>query len=467
MPKIGWASRDITPLRPALIQGQMYIRIGRDAADPLTVTALALDGGTPDGKVMLISCDLTAVSDELQTAVRDRVREQAPELPSEAIIMTATHTHGGPVIDDDSYPHPGGDVMTPDETMRWIAERAAEAAIEAWETMVDRQIGWAFGHAVVGHNRRTVYAGGQATMYGPTDRPDFSHVEGYEDHSLDMLFVWELDGRLVGVGLAIPCPSQVDEHREQFTADFWHDIRLELRRRFGQPLQVLPLCGAAGDQSPHFLLYEQQEAEMRRRRGFTQRQEIAARVGDAVARALLCTNPERNDTVVSHSTRRVALSPRPVTQAERDWAEEARVEALERGDQPDLWWPIALQDVVNRFDRGDPMPVCEAELHVLRLGDAVIATNPFELYLDYGLQIKARSRAAQTVVVQLAGGTGFYLPSERAVRGGHYGAHPVVAPVGPVGGQEWVEATLSTIDELLAPTSNPDPGAGQGPEAAA
>ena len=34
MLQIGWASRNITPQRPALIQGQMYIRIGRDAADP-------------------------------------------------------------------------------------------------------------------------------------------------------------------------------------------------------------------------------------------------------------------------------------------------------------------------------------------------------------------------------------------------------------------------------------------------
>lgn len=78
-----------------------------------------------------------------------------------------------------------------------------------------------------------------------------------------------------------------------------------------------------------------------------------------------------------------------------------------------------------------------------------MVTNPFELFLDYGIRIKARSIAAQTMVVQLAGGCGLYLPTERAARGGHYGAHPAVAPVGPNGGAELVEATLKLIHGLF------------------
>ncbi|OGV70082.1 MAG: hypothetical protein A3K19_27635 [Lentisphaerae bacterium RIFOXYB12_FULL_65_16] len=138
-----------------------------------------------------------------------------------------------------------------------------------------------------------------------------------------------------------------------------------------------------------------------------------------------------------------------IAREERDWAATAHTEALQRGDRPDLWWPKMLGEVVARFDRGEPMPTFQAELHVLRLGDLALATNPFELYQDLGLQIKARSPAAQTMVVQLAAGTGLYLPTERAVRGGHYGAHPVVAPVGPEGGRELVDATLAAIRELF------------------
>ncbi|MFZ4398229.1 MAG: hypothetical protein ACOYOU_21650, partial [Kiritimatiellia bacterium] len=326
----------------------------------------------------------------------------------------------------------------------------ADAVVEAWEKRTPRLLGRAFGHAVVGHNRRAVYANGMARMYGQTNDPSFSHIEGYEDHSLDMLFIWEPDGRLAGVVLDIPCPSQVAENMESFSADYWHDVRVELRQRFGQHLQVLPLCGAAGDQSPHFLLYGRQEEEMRRRRGLTERQEIAVRVGDAVARALVCTTPVADGIKLLHLCKHLAFSRRPITRGERDWAAGALEDEIKQGNPLDLWWPKMLRDVAERFDRGEAMPLCRAEIHVMRLGDAVIATSPFELYQDYGLQIKARSPATQTLIVQLAGGSGLYLPTARAVAGGHYGAHPAVAPVGPEGGRELVEATLAAIGEVFS-----------------
>ena len=73
------------------------------------------------------------------------------------------------------------------------------------------------------------------------------------------------------------------------------------------------------------------------------------------------------------------------------------------------------------------------ELHVLRLWDAAFATNPFECFLDYALRIKARSAAAQTFCVQLTAGYHGYLPTTRAMKGGHYGADVASNQVGPEG----------------------------------
>jgi len=446
---IGWAWRDITPPRPAMLQGQMHRRVAREAMDPITLTALAIEGDCGDAAVF-ISCDLAFASPAILKSVRARLAQTAPSLPGEKVVMHATHTHTSLVVEDGFYEHPGGDVMTPEECAELVTERAVEAASQAWNSRAEGYLARAFGHAVVGHNRHAVYADGHARMYGRTSREDFRHFGGYEDHSIDMLFTWNGEGALSGAALAIPCPSQVDEHEEAFSADFWHDVRVELRRRFGADLAILPICSAAGDQSPHFLLYGPQEEEMRGRRRVSERREIALRVADGVGRALECTNPREHgeDARLEHVVVEASLPPRKISRAERDWA-AAEYERL-AGEKGELhsWWPERLRAVVETFDGEDAPAPFPVELHVVRIGDAVVATNPFELFLDYGLRIKARSPAAQTITVQIAG-KGWYLPTRRAVEGGGYGAMPAVSKVGPEGGDELVEKTLAAIRRLF------------------
>ncbi len=80
---------------------------------------------------------------------------------------------------------------------------------------------------------------------------------------------------------------------------------------------------------------------------------------------------------------------------------------------------------------------------MLRLGDVAIATDPFELYVEYAARIEARSRAPLTMLVQLSSG---YLPTERAVQGGGYSADKI--KVGPAGGKVLVDETVKRINEL-------------------
>jgi hypothetical protein len=62
-------------------------------------------------------------------------------------------------------------------------------------------------------------------------------------------------------------------------------------------------------------------------------------------------------------------------------------------------------------------------------------------------RIKARSKAVQTFVVQLVG-PGTYLPTEKAIRGGHYSAIVHSSLVGPEGGNVLVDRTLNIIKSL-------------------
>jgi hypothetical protein len=68
--------------------------------------------------------------------------------------------------------------------------------------------------------------------------------------------------------------------------------------------------------------------------------------------------------------------------------------------------------------------------------------------LDFGHQIKARSVAEQTFIVQLCGGEGGYLPSARAESLGGYGGLIINGDVGSDGGKMLADTTVKTIREL-------------------
>jgi len=107
------------------------------------------------------------------------------------------------------------------------------------------------------------------------------------------------------------------------------------------------------------------------------------------------------------------------------------------------WW----RRVVERFEKRESTPTLAVEIHVVRLGDVVFATNPFEYYLDFGTYIKARSKAGQTFLVQLAG-RGTYVPSRRSITGGGYGSVPASNVIGPEGGRYLAEKTVEIINGM-------------------
>ena len=197
------------------------------------------------------------------------------------------------------------------------------------------------------------------------------------------------------------------------SADFWHDVRVEVRRRVSKELFILPQCAAAGDLSPHLLFRNRAEDIMVQRRGISRRLEIARRIGNAVEDVLdIAACDIETHPIFKHTVARTNLPPH----------------------EPSVL-PFYEADTVT--------PI---EFHVIRLGDIAIATNPFELYLDYGIRMKARSPAILTFIVQTACQTCGYLPTEKAVKGGGYSADKFI--VGPRGGQVLVNETLKHINEM-------------------
>ena len=457
---VGWANRDITPDRPVALAGQFNKRISTGVATRLSVTALAIETRSADKSLeqaILVSCDLVAIRDGMQARLRKLLEGKLDGVDLRKLLLSATHTHTAPVTLDPWYDVTEEGVMKPAEYVEFFLGRAADAVVDAWKGRSPAAATWGLGYAVVGLNRRMTYADGKAAMYGRNDRPDFRSTEGTEDPAVESLFFFDGGHRLTGVAINVACPSQVLENADTISSDFWDDVRILLRERHGSELQILGWCGAAGDQSPHPQLRKAADARMRKLSGnVSETRAIAQRLVDAVDYAYRAVkNEAKTELPFAHRVEDLSLPGRKVTAAEVE-AARAIVAPLERkpveqrtsADISRLNWH---GEVLKRYEHPDDYSAYPMELHVLRLGDVAIASNAFELFLDYGIQMRARSRALQTFLIQLACGCGGYLPTERAVAGGGYSAIPESGRVGPDGGRILVDRTLEIMNGLWPP----------------
>ncbi|MBM4050658.1 MAG: hypothetical protein FJ279_36640, partial [Planctomycetes bacterium] len=323
--RIGWSQTDLTPGRPVLVAGQFHARVSESVLDPITATALALESAEAGDHAVLVSCDLVTISDELRDAVRERLKPRAPGLDPVKVFLNGTHTHTGPEVRVEKVgaANVSGrlgielDVTDPADYLAFAAERIAASVEQAWTSRAPGGVSFGLGHAVVGHNRRWTAFDGVSTMYGNTNAPGFSHIEGYEDHSVNLLCTWDAERQLTGLVVNLACPSQVSESAFVVSADYWHETRQELRRRLGTGLFVLPQCSAAGDQSPHHIIGRATEDRMLKLKGRTQREEIGARIADVVMTIL----PHLQQDIAwqpafAHRVETVEISRRLLTEAD-------------------------------------------------------------------------------------------------------------------------------------------------------
>jgi hypothetical protein len=448
---IGAATASITPDQPIALDGQFHTRISKGVDNPITATAVAIEArqnGRAVDQAVLVSCDLVAIRPPLLAAVRQRLAEKLPEVDARKVIFTATHTHTSGVTEEGKYEIPQEGVMQPSGFVTFLVDRLEELIGNAWKQRRPGGVSWGLGHAVVGYNRRAVYANGSAAMYGKTDRADFRGIEGYEDHGLELLFFWnDAQQPPLAVAVNVACPSQEVESGSRINADFWHDVRQQFQTGDYKDVVVLGWPAAAGDQSPHRMYRKAAEERMLRLRGLSYTQEVARRiVGEINDVCSLVRNDIQTDVPFAHKVEDVALPVRKVTDQEAV-AAQAEIDALmKKGDtsRRRLWH----QKVVDRYRSQDKEPTLSVEVHALRIGDVAIVTNPFEMFLDYGVQMQGRSKALQTFVIQLTNGSSAYLATARAVKGGSYSAVVASNLVGPEGGQVLVDRSVELINSL-------------------
>lgn len=467
--QIGWAMEDITPQLPVSLWGQYYERIAEEVQSSLKVTAFAIESGGENGiaeQAIMVSVDVISINRNLQDLIRNLVEDQIPEFDIQKLFLNATHTHAAPNPDHES------------EFGKLLAEKAGSAIVRAWNNRTPAGISRGLGYAVVGHNRRVQYSDGTTQMYGSTNRQDFIGLEGPSDPGVDMLLCWDLNKQLTGIIMNVSCPAQVMEAKYLVSSDYWGEVRKQLKEKFSKDIYVLAQCGAGGDISPRDLprAYKSGEPNMWDLPGII---EIGKRLVQVIDNVYpLAKSTIQTSIIFKHTVEEVDLPTRRVSLEEYEEAleivNEIRSREPQNPDDPGTAWNRFLKEIegneetkeygpwdnkltdfgivkkkealVEKYLNQENDPFCRIDLHVLRIGDVAMATNPFELYLDYGLRITGMSKAKQTFIVQLCSGSEGYLPTRRAIPGGGYSA--MVNRVGPEGGDVLVDETVNMINSL-------------------
>ena len=491
MVKIGWGRREISLDEPLRLMGQTFLRISQGIHDPMYATALCVDGG--EDAVIFCSMDIIALRLDLINEIKAAVRSQCPELPADNIILNATHTHAGGSIEQTPETSPDGKPIYSGLKYReFVIKQCRDAIIQAWTSRKPGGMGYGYGYAVVAHQRRVIYfedqslrnpsavaPNGHGVMYGNTDDEQFSHFENGADHFLNVMFTFDQREKLTGIVINVPCPAQVGGQMTQQSSDYWHEVRQEVKKAFGEDVFVLSQCAPAGDLSPRILHYR--EAQARRmglkyglhytprkiteyNRVMAERRDIAQRI---IAGVTEVYDWAKKDILwefpVRYVCKAVPLSRRFITDQEAQWCADniaqmqAQIPAQESCTDEEYRMAFSRFTTVknrnlralDRYEAQQSDPEVDALIHIVQLGPIAFAFNRFELYQSYMHRVQARSPFVQTFMIQLAGDGGVcYLPTEEAVKNKGYSASVFCNQVGPEGGQQMVEATLQTLNAL-------------------
>jgi len=493
--KIGWAEETLVPKGLKVnLAGQFFERISEYVESEITATAMAVESNGE--QMIIVSADMTNIPSYIMDMVREKFAKICSDVDPKKIIIAATHTHTSHRIKNpksDSVKSiarkvleeflPEGKsyeelvtaddtVITPEAATEFVTDQIALAAKKAWKNREEALYANEFGRAAVGMCRRVSYTDGSAQMWGDTDTATFDALEGGNDSGIELIYTFDKNKKLTGVVANIACPSQILEQRSFISADFWGRAKANIREKLGKDVYLLGLCGAGGDQCPRDLIRwvnpetpiddpNVKRANPKTRKADPSMYDISGcnRVGKRIANEIISVYEEieemKDTAVLEHMVLDMDLPLRKATIEDYNNAVREleyyvnKNKDKEHFDFEDNAKMHVHTGTIARYREQQTNEIYTIESHIIRFGDVAFSTNPFELFLDFGNRIKARSNAEQTFIVQLCCGAGGYLPTEKAEKAGHYSAYISSGNVGHEGGDLFVRKTVKEINKMF------------------
>jgi len=416
----GCATRDISPVEPAFLAGYPHVpRMSTGVHDPLLASALYLaDGRTA---LLLIGVDILFISQRSTALCRQAISRETG-IPAGRILISATHTHSGPVTADE-LAWLGDPVVPPPDpgNLERFHRGIIEAAAAARDAAVPARLAVTSAAAEgVGSNR--------LDPAGPFD-PEVGLLAFREAR----------DGRLFAVDLVYGMhPTVLHEDSTLVSADFPYFVRRELAEAFPGVTTVYH-NGPSGNLSPRYHVRGQTFAEAER---------LGRRLGGSVVRSLRALQDAdfRDDIALAARWGNADLVPNrflPVAEAEAK-LKQAREHHKRLKRRGAAHGPVRTAECVvfgaemalalagaqasgevakRQADFG------RAEVQAFRIGDAYLAALPGEQFVEYGLEIKRRAPGRAFVIGNANGELqGYIVTPEAAAAGGYEAAWALFRP---------------------------------------
>jgi len=390
--KAGVASKVITPpdgLWMAGYAGRNKPNEGK--VHDLFVKAVAIEDPA-GGKLVLVTSDLIAIPRSLSVAVADEVKKRTG-LARERLMITASHTHCGPVVKDsltDMYDMPA-------EQHKKIAantEKIREGMIEVIETALKdlkpARLSQGNGTARFAINRRESKKDSIVIGLNP---------DGPVDHDVPVLRVETPEGKLRAIVFGYACHNTTLDFY-QYCGDYAGFAQAALEKKHPEAVAMF-WSGCGGDANPN----PRRTLELAEKHG----KALAESVEGVLAGKL---TPVRGACDARYATTPLPLGT-PITKEQitadllsKQFAVRKRAERftkiLEGGGKLDVEYP-------------------HYPVQVWRLGDDILWVGlGGEVVVDYALRLKKELPGKPVWVTAYANDVMAYIPSERVLKEGGY-----------------------------------------------